>query len=243
MRIWAACLAVVMALPVAAQESRSNILGAAYGGPTDRYDHGILGDAIEWGTLEFSLDMCPECALMKRGSARITLPENRVFEDLEPRVVDLDNDGFNEVIVVETDLNLGARLAVYDMSGLVAATPFIGSSHRWLAPVGAADFDGDGYMEIAYIDRPHLARELMIWRFKDRELEFVTSLGRLTNHQIGQDFISGGVRTCNGVPEIITVNGNWSRVMATRLEVGVLTARDIGPFKGQASLRRALKCK
>ena len=36
-----------------------------------------------------------------------------------------------------------------------------------LAPLGAADLDGDGKIELAYIDRPHLAKILRIWRFDD----------------------------------------------------------------------------
>jgi hypothetical protein len=53
---------------------------------------------------------------------------------------------------------------------LLAATPHIGSANRWLAPIGAADLDGDGRVEIAYVDRPHLARTLRIWRTFTRRM-------------------------------------------------------------------------
>ena len=43
----------------------------------------------------------------------------------------------------------GARLAIYDETGLVSATPYIGRSNRWLAPLGAGDLDGDGNIELA----------------------------------------------------------------------------------------------
>jgi hypothetical protein len=46
----------------------------------------------------------------------------------------------------------------------LASTPWIGQRFRWLAPVAAADLDGDGAMELAYVDRPHLARTLRVWR-------------------------------------------------------------------------------
>src|SRR5690606_28377321 len=120
---------------------RAEIRAASYAGPTTRYDHGVLGDAVEWGTLVLRTD---------RVTRRIVLPPDRVFEDLTPRLADLDGDGAPEVITVETDLTLGARLAIYGESGLIAATPFIGRPHRWLAPLGAADLDGDGRVEIAY---------------------------------------------------------------------------------------------
>ena len=42
-----------------------------------------------------------------------------------------------EVIVVESDMSRGARLAIYDTVGLVSSTDFIGTPNRWLAPVGS----------------------------------------------------------------------------------------------------------
>ena len=80
------------------------ITSANYADPTDRYDHGILGDALEWGTLEVDFD--------DGRKRRFILPKERVFEDLEPRVVDLDGDGVPEVITVETHINFGARLSI-----------------------------------------------------------------------------------------------------------------------------------
>ncbi|WP_372605203.1 FG-GAP repeat domain-containing protein [Actibacterium sp.] len=202
-----------------ATAAQADITGARYADPTTRYDHGILGDAVEWGALELTMD---------RGKTRrIVLPESRVFEDLEPRLVDLDNDGAPEVITIETDLNRGARLAIYGAKGLIAATPFIGSTHRWLAPLGAADLDGDGKVEIAYIDRPHLTKLLRVWRYDRGALTLVAEKTGLTNHSIGQDFISGGIRDCGAGPEIITANADWSRVIATRLAGGKLTSRTL----------------
>ncbi len=110
-------------------------MAVRYDAPTDRYPHGVLGDELEWGALILELDS---------GTRVLRLPANRVFEDTAPRLVDLEGDGAPEVVVVESDASAGARLAVYDADGLVAATPFIGTRFRWLAPVGAADLDGDG---------------------------------------------------------------------------------------------------
>lgn len=122
---------------------------AEYARPTTRYAHGVLGDAIEYGALKI---------VTASMSKTFRLPETRVFEDLAPRLVDVDLDGDNEVVVIESSLTQGARLSIYDEDGFVAATPYIGRSNRWLAPLGAADLDGDGAIELAYIDRPHLAK-------------------------------------------------------------------------------------
>ena len=209
------------------------IRSAEYGAPTDRYAHGILGDAIEWGELRLETD----------GGVRIfTLPQERVFEDVAPRLVDLDGDGEPEVVVVETLNTAGAQLAVYDAGGKIAATPHIGRTNRWLSPVGAADLDGDGLIEIAYIDRPHLAKTLRVWRFVDGGLVPVADLPRLTNHRIGERDIGGGIRDCGEGPEMITASADWTRVMATTLSDGALETGAIGPHRDRSSFATALAC-
>jgi hypothetical protein len=238
----AASLGVLLPALLASAAVAENILSARYDAPTTRYAHGILGDAVEWGALVLRIETCPDCARSTRTSVRITLPEDHVFEDTTPRLADLDLDGDHEVIVVETDIHLGAALAIYDSTGKIAETPHIGRAHRWLAPLGAADLDGDGTVELAYIDRPHLAKILRIWRFKNGTLIPVADLPGLTNHRIGEDHISGGIRTCDGPPEIITANADWSRLIASTLVNGQINARDIGPHTGPASFTAALTC-
>lgn len=216
---------------------------AWYDGPTTRYAHGVLGDTIE-GT---QLHAYTARAVTPCGTQSVTLPAELVFEDTAPRLVDLDRDGRPEIIVVQSHQHLGAQLAIYRAADdgetitQVAATHFIGRSNRWLAPIGAADLDGDGRMEIAYIDRPHLARTLRVWRFEDDTLTEVASLEGLTNHRIGEDFITGGVRDCGEGPEMITADATWSRVMATRLSGDTLIALDIGRFSPTA-IATALAC-
>ncbi len=232
---WA--LGLVMALPTmaAAQE----ITGARYADPTTRYAHGVLGDAVEWGTLRLTL---------RDGTRlRAVLPEDLVFEDIAPRLFDLDGDGRDEVITVEASLTQGARLSVWGVTGdgaqRIAATPFIGTAHRWLAPVGAADLDGDGWIEIAYVDRPHLNKTLRLWRFRAGRLSHVADRPFLTNHKIGWDFIPGGIRQCPGrPPEIITALGDWKLVMATRFGADGFTSVGERVYRGPESLDAALAC-
>lgn len=217
---------------------------AWYEGPTTRYAHGVLGDAIEGTELHVytsgALDVC--------GAQSVTLPQELVFEDTRPRLVDLTGDGVPEVVVVQSHQRQGAQLAVYAIADdgvsltQIAQTPFIGRSNRWLAPIGAADLDSDGAMEIAYIDRPHLARTLRVWRFADGALVEIATQEGLTNHRIGDPTIPGGLRDCGDGFEIITADARWSRVIATRLlPDGSLQSQDIGAWSPGA-LARALTC-
>ena len=219
------------------------ITAAEYAEPTTRYDHAVLGDNAEWGALVLTLDACPDCAAKDSRSVTIRLPDFRVFEDIAPRLLDLDNDGLPEVVVIESDLAKGSRLAVYDETGAIAATPFIGNSNRWLAPLGAADLDGDGLTELAYVDRPHLAKILRVWRYENQRLTEIAELPGLTNHRIGEPFISGGIRDCGAGPELITADANWRQIMATRLRGGTLSSEPIAPFGGPASFTAALTCR
>jgi hypothetical protein len=227
--VTAALMAALPTLAMAAQ-----IAEARFSDPTDRYDHAILGDALEWGALEIGLS--------DGARFRLTLPADRVFEDLEPRIITLP-DGQTLVAVIETQRDLGARLSLYDQTGLVAATPHIGRTHRWLAPIGAADLDGDGTFEFAYVDRPHLAKTIRIWRFDGRALTPVGELPGYTNHRIGEDTIAGGIRNCGEQPEMIVADANWRSVHAVSWDGLNFSTRKLGPHEGRASFAAALSCR
>jgi len=218
---------------------------AFFEGPTDRYQHGILGDKMEWSELTILQQGSPSHG--PNFSTTFTLSKSRVFEDIQPRIADITGDGQLEVIVIETDVDKGAQLAVYGHAiytklHKIAATPHIGTSHRWLAPVGIADFNGDGDMDIAYIDRPHLAQVLRVWSYRDGKLVEIANTPNLTNHKIGWNFIAGGVRNCGVGPEMITADGAWRNVISTLFEGGKLVSRKIGTYKGPDSLKAALSC-
>jgi len=212
----------------------AEIKAAKFADPTTRYAHAVLGDDVEWGALELRLTNGKQ--------RRFVLPESRVYEDLSPRLRDLDLDGDLEVMVVESSQTQGGRLAIYDESGLIAATPFIGRKFRWLAPVGAADIDGDGKVEVAYVDRPHLAKTLRIWRFENNALTEVAQRKGVTNHRIGEDYISGGIRDCGTGPEMIVADANWQTVLAISFDGKSTTSETIAAFRGKQSFAAALNC-
>jgi len=232
---------VILSTPLAGAE----IASARYTDETGRYAHGVLGDAIEYETLEVTL--------VDGRRASVSYRTDMVFEDVAPRLVDLDGDDAPEIIAVESHADAGARLAVWgwknDRLALIAATPFIGTRHRWLAPVGpgAVDLDGDGAMELVYVDRPHLAKTLRVWRYTPTPdgatLTELASRGRLTNHRIGEAVISGGIRTCGQRPELILADARWERIMAIWMHEGALRSRSLGDFVEGTGFRHALACR
>ena len=210
------------------------ITAAEYTEPTGRYAHAVLGDVIEWGALQLTL--------ADGKSVTFTLPQDHVFEDVAPRLADVDGDGAPEVIVVETDVPAGGALAIYGPEGKITETPHIGTTNRWLAPLGAADLDSDGAIEIAYIDRPHLAKTLRIWRYADGTLTEIANLPGLTNHRIGEADIAGGIRDCGDGPEMILATGNWSDLVVLRWDGGSFDWRVLGADTTRPAFARAMDC-
>jgi len=217
----------------------ADIVSASYADPTDIYGHGAVGGG-EYAALEITL---------ANGSVtRLSYPD-AIFEDTAPRLADFDGDGAPEVLAVVSTFTGGARLQVFGVSDgkvtpLVASAP-IGRRNRWHAVAGIADLDGNGLLEVAYVDRPHLAKILRIAEISNAGGEWTftpkAALEGLTNHRIGEPHISGGIRECGSANEVITVNANWSRIMATGFD-GEFSARDIGRYDGPSSLVAALEC-
>ncbi len=218
------------------------IIAAHYSDPTTRYQHGIFGRDTEYGALVLTIDNCYRCLVYDEKTVRITLPDRRVFEDLEPRLADLDGDGYPEVVVVETDIELGAQLAVYGIEGRIAATANIGMPQRWLAPAGIADLDGDGQLDIAYVETPRLGKTLRIWTMQRGRLVQIGQHSGLTNHRFGEDFISGGVRDCGLGAEVITADSVWRNIVATRIVSGFAVSTVIATYDGPRSFQRVLNC-
>ncbi len=229
--------------PPGSGEARADgegIVWAAFSNATDIYAHGVLGDAIEalgLRAMTATTGPCETYAFLEDGS---------VFEDLTPRIADLDADGINEVVVVETHPETGAALAVYGVRegalAKIAATPNLGRAYRWLAPAAIADFDGDGRNDVAYVDRPHIGGWLRIVSLVGDELEEIAFERGFSNHRIGEDFISGGVRDCGEGLEIVTMDMGWRRIKAARYVDREIVARELGPYSPEA-LAGAMACR
>ncbi|MEP4379036.1 MAG: VCBS repeat-containing protein [Alphaproteobacteria bacterium] len=179
----------------------SDIARAWLTDPTERYAHGVLGDAIEAGGLALER--------ADGGIARYKLDAGSVFEDRRVRLIDLDGDGRDEAIVVQSYLDAGAALAVFGLAdsgvAFLSEVPAIGRANRWLNPVGAADFDGDGWTEIAFVETPHIGGTLRLYEFRDRTLHADHAARGFSNHGIGsreQDLAAVHDWTGDGVADI-----------------------------------------
>jgi hypothetical protein len=160
---------------------KHDIARAWLAAPTTRYDHGILGDKTEAGSLVI------ETADGKR--QEVKLDDDAVFEDLQPRIADLEGNGRDAVIVVKSYLKRGSALAVIaERRGryqIVAETPPLGAAHRWLAPAGIADFIGDGKLDIALVRQPHAVGTLELWNFNGNALHKIAEMPDVANHIAG----------------------------------------------------------
>lgn len=232
----AALLSLCLAAPAAA-----DIAAARYVEPTDRYGHGAVAGG-EYGALEVALG---------DGTRLLARVTGGVFEDTAPRLHDVDGDGAPEVVTVFSGDNTGAMIRIFGLQGgtltALGNNAPIGTRHRWLAVAGIADFNGDGLDEIAYVDRPHLARRLRLVTVdaSQEPLAFkeIASVGGLTNHKYGSPDIEGGVRICpDQPPVVVTASANWSRVMEARLIDGEFEIGPIDKYTGPSSLAAALRC-
>ncbi|QUS37024.1 FG-GAP repeat domain-containing protein [Falsirhodobacter algicola] len=237
---WGAALALCLAGGAAAQTVQAARLAA----PTDRYPHGILGSIKPQGELVADLADCGGCAI------GIRLPQTLVFEDFAPRLVDLDGDGRPEIVVVESDLQKGSRLAVWTVRRVDgaprlarrAATAFLGTRFRWLAPVGAADLDGDGRMEIAYVEKPHLEPVLRILRLEGDRLVPVAAVRGVSNHAIGQEQVASRIERCPNGPRILAFGADGRRAVSVRLGPEGARIADLGPVAAPWRLPPAPSC-
>jgi len=198
---------------------RNDIAEAWLVEPTTRYPHGALGDYGEAGGLKVRLRDGKVLAYR--------LPDDSVFEDLNPRVHDIDGDGRDEVLLVRSRQATGASLMALGVRNgalvPIAETPSLGTRFAWLNPIGVADVDGDGRPEVLVVQRPHSSGTLVVYHFRDGQFVEAQRMSGVSNHQIGTRAIAMHalmVADRDGMPDLIVPSADRRALRVIRFSSG-----------------------
>jgi len=157
------------------------ITNARYSNPVDRYGHFAPGQPHEYSDLVVTTNTGRRLVLQ--------LPEQEVFEDVNPRFLRLARGEPEEILSIVSNRNSGSRLVVIglnrDQLKINAQSRPIGMPMRWLNPVGVADLDGDGRAEIAAVITPHIGGTLKVYRRTGINLVEIAALNGFSNHIYG----------------------------------------------------------
>lgn len=190
-------------------KSKDGRFYAQYALPSERYGHGILGDKIEAGQLVVVADSV---------FYEFTLAENYVFEDIRPRLYDVDGDDVPEIITIRTNVLQGGGIVIYKIGDNklleYAKVPDIGRSFRWLNIVAINDLDNDGMTELVWIETPHIGGTLKVAKIKQGTLEILHTKAQYSNHAIGERNLCLSVLTQQSDKKVFYVpNQNRSKII------------------------------
>ena len=197
-------------------------------GPTDRYPHGALGDAIETETLT----VVELGAGLLRERARFTLPADAVFEDLGPILADLDGDGRPEILVVRSTQSQGAAVVAFAWRGgrlePFAEGPALGKFGRWIHLLGVADMEGAGRPQVVGMRTPDANGVLQVFDVAPPRLALRTERSGGSTHAFGSrnlDQVALADLAGNGHPQIVVPHGRRRRIVAMEWLGGGLLER------------------
>jgi FG-GAP-like repeat len=214
-------------------------LSAFLSAPRSDYRHGVFGPTADAGAITITerqplAGVSTQARAVPTKTATIESGPEAVFEDLEPRLVDLDGDGTPEIVAVKSYLDKGSALAVIgkreDAWKMLAETPPIGERHRWLAPAAIADFDGDGKPEIALVRTPHLAGVLQVWAWRDGTFALKHEAAGFSNHAFGSSALDNAAAVDldgDGRPELVIPTLDRKALAVLSLRGGIKELRRI----------------
>ena len=187
---------------------------AQYAMPTDRYPHGILGDRVEGGQLVVAVAGV---------FYELTLEDIYVFEDIRPRLYDVDGDGELEFITLRSHVDLGGGITIYKIINeqLVeyAQIAEIGRSFRWVNVVTINDLDNDGIVEVAWIETPHIGGTLKVAKIENGTLQVLAETAQYSNHAIGEQNLCLSVLTEQAGQKVVYVpNQRRNKMVGFTLE-------------------------
>ena len=204
------------ALPDARIVQGSDGTLAVLSSPTTRYDHGVIGDGLEAGSISV---LQPKSGGYSLGAE--TTPESGgVFEGISPLWFEADGRQF--LAVTESADGAGSRISVYSADGkLSAAGPFIGTSQKWRHLLAAGPFGPNGETEIAVTRTPHVDAVTEFYRFdpKARKLEIAATGKGYPTHTIysrNLDTTRAGDLDGDGAWELLAPNESYNGFVALR---------------------------
>lgn len=173
--------------------SRYALLGDA----TTRYEHGVLGDEQEGGSLVIFDAGVPEV------TARAEIDPPAVIEGLSPLVADVDGDGTVELVVTLADDSNGARVTIFDQDGTeLARGPSDGSG--WRHSLAVADY-GAG-PELAVTREPNEDQTVEFYRADGDSVPVAAAYPNVSTHSDGSyntDMAIAGDFDADGTAELV----------------------------------------
>jgi hypothetical protein len=186
--VWRAAARSGVALLPDARPLQADLDGAGDGGQlvllagpdSERYVHGVLGDAVEATRL----------VLLERHSLRVLrellLAPPHVFEDIAPRRVSL---GARDGLLTVQSGPQGAQLVLVDADPaapgalrVAARGPALGAPSRWLSPIT----DGRHWLAV---HTPHIGGVLHLYRQEGAQLSAQRLHDGVSNHRIGSRWL------------------------------------------------------
>ncbi len=184
-------------------------------GPTEKYDHGVLGDSMEAASITRMDD-----PLSGDVSAVVQMPDGLVIEGLAPIWADLNGDGEREIIVTVSNTQQGAQILVFSEDGQqIAAGPTIGQGYRWRHQIAVAPFGPKGEIELVDVLTPHLGGMVEFYQWQGDQLKVVTQVTGYTSHVIGTrnlDMAAAGDFDGDGRLELLLPNQTRTELSAIR---------------------------
>lgn len=163
---------------------------------SDRYQHGVLGDAVEPTSI----------VALERHSLktlwRLDLPAPFVFEDIQLRPVLIG--GREKLVVARSDPKEGAALSVVSLEGKtlsLSTGPSFGQPSRWLNPVV-------GFGEIYSVLTPHIGGVLTRYTIEPKSVVQKKMTGGFSNHSIGSRNLNSSLVLSAGHLAITSQNHN-----------------------------------
>lgn len=186
--------------------------------PTERYNHSVLGDAIEADSM----------TLLRPGEeenleAGIIFPESGgVFEQVAPLWFEIPGSDRELLAVTESTPELATRVSVYSLDGsLVAAGPYIGEPYKWRHLLAAGPFGPNGEIELVDTLTPHIGGAIEFYEpdLDNGSLNIVATQTGYTSHRIytrNMDTARAGDLDGDGRWELLVPNDAYTELGAIR---------------------------